>query len=404
MENKKKRRGMLAVLLGLVLTVCGGALTLTVGGRLEYILPAPAATQEGGELNALYEEAKKQMASIADSITAGAVGARAQGVNLSAEAQSAEATVYAVGSGYFDVTHETLLDGRLISEADVKRAENVVVIDERMALSFFAGNEPVGQTVTLSGLDYEVAGVIKAERLNYEVAGVIRTSRRLGETDEHVAYIPITAASANALAMQTVELTAQTADKTTGSAILMENTLKTWQPGGSFYNYDKLALGAAMPIRWAVLFVGVALLLSLLARLNAAAWGRVCLYADRLKTRYARDMLGGMIGSVLLMLLGYAALAGAAFALAKFSIDPLYVFTEWVPEVLVELSSIAKRFWSLNDANAAAVRYVSRSFCVLETGRALLRWGLLALLLGAWMNGLPFFSRRVKMPEINRER
>ena len=29
---------------------------------------------------------------------------------------------------------------------------------------------------------------------------------------------------------------------------------------------------------------------------------------------------------------------------------------------------------------------------------------LLALLLGAWMNGLPFFSRRVKMPEINRER
>ena len=108
--------------------------------------------------------------------------------------------------------------------------------------------------------------------------------------------------------------------------------------------------------------------------------------------------------SVLLCLLGYAALAGAAFALAKFSIDPLYVFTEWVPEVLVELSSIAKRFWSLNDANAAAVRYVSRSCCVLETGRALLRWGLLALLLGAWMNGLPFFSRRVKMPEINRER
>ena len=249
----------------------------------------------------------------------------------------------------------------------------------------------VGQTVTLSGLDYEVAGVIKAER-------------RLGETNEHIAYIPITSASANALAMQTVEMIAKTADKTTGSAILMENTLKTWQPGGSFYNYDKLALGAAMPIRWAMLFVGVALLLSLLARLNAAAWGRVCLYADRLKTRYARDMLAGMIASALLMLLGYAALAGAAFALAKFSIDPLYVFTEWVPEVLVELSSIAKRFWSLNDANAAAVRYVSRSCCVLETGRALLRWGLLALLLGAWMNGLPFFSRRVKMPEINRER
>ena len=37
-------------------------------------------------------------------------------------------------------------------------------------------------------------------------------------------------------------------------------------------------------------------------------------------------------------------------------------------------------------------------------GRRRLLFGLLALLLGAWMNGLPFFSRRVKMPEINRER
>ena len=391
MENKKKRRGMPALLLGLALTVCGAVLLMLSGGRLEYILPAPAATQEGGELNALYEEAQKQLASIADSVTASAVGARLQGANLATETQNAQTTVYAVGSGYFDVVHETLLDGRLISEADVKRAEDAIVIDESTALSFFAGDEPVGKTVTLDGL-------------NYEVAGVIKSGRRLGETDERVAYIPITAASANALAMQTVELIAKTADKTTGSAILMENTLKTWQSGGSFYNYNKLMLGAVMPLRWVILFAGAALLLSLVSRLNAAAWGRVCYYADQLKTRYARDMLGGMIGSVLLVLLGYAALAGAAFALAKFSIDPLYVFTEWVPEVLVELSSIAKRFWSLNDANAAAVRCVSRNYCVLETGRGLLRWGLLALLLGAWMNGVPFFAKRVKMPEINKER
>ena len=62
------------------------------------------------------------------------------------------------------------------------------------------------------------------------------------------------------------------------------------------------------------------------------------------------------------------------------------------------------RTHALNDANAAAVRYVSRNYCVLETGRGLLRWGLLALLLGAWMNGVPFFAKRVQMPEINKER
>ena len=113
-----------------------------------------------------------------------------------------------------------------------------------------------------------------------------------------------------------------------------------------------------MLIRWAVLFVGSRAAAQPAGAAERGGVGRVCFYADRLKTRYARDMLAGMIASALLMLLGCAALAGAAFALAKFSIDPLYVFTEWVPEVLVELSSIAKRFWSLNDANAAAVRLV----------------------------------------------
>lgn len=47
---------------------------------------------------------------------------------------------------------------------------------------------------------------------------------------------------------------------------------------------------------------------------------------------------------MLLCLLGYAALAGAAFLLAQFVIAPLYVFTEWVPEVVVELKSVTGRF------------------------------------------------------------
>lgn len=325
--------------------------------RLEYILTAPAATQEGGELNAFYEDAQKQIAAIADSIEAGAVGARAQGMMLTAgESGSAEATVYAVGSGYFDVVHETLLSGRLVSEADVKRKENVIVIDESTALSFFAGDDPLNGKVTLNGIEYEVAGVIKG-------------GRRLGETDEHVAYIPITAASGNALAMQTVEIVAKTNDSTTGSAILMRDSLEAWRGGGSFYNYDKLTMGAMMLLRWIALFAGAAFLLSLVARLNAAAWGRICYYAEQLKTRYARDMIGGMAASVLLCLLGYAALAGAAFLLAQFVIAPLYVFTEWVPEVVVELKSVTSRFWSLNRTNSAAVRLVSRAYCVTETGQ-----------------------------------
>lgn len=389
--EKRKHRGALIIALGAALLLAGALLLRDAGDGLQYILPAPQMTESGGELEALYEDGQKQLAGMADSFTDYAVGARLQQANLVSESgQSAQTAVYAVGEGYFDVMHETLRAGRYISAADVARGESAIVIDERTALAFFAGDDPLGQTVALDGHKYEVAGVIAA-------------GRRLGERDEHVAYVPITTASRNGLQMDTVELNAHGVSAV-GSAILMEDTLSAWKRGGSFYSFGKLALGAAMPLRWALLFVGAAVLLSLLARLNAAAWGRVCHYARQLKTRYARSMIGGMAASAVLCLLGYAALAGAAFLLAKFSIEPLYVFTEWVPEVVVELSSLAGRFWSLNDMNAAPVRYVSRTLCQIELGRGLLRWGMAAALLGLLLHGVPWLNRRVDMPEMDKDR
>ena len=153
-----------------------------------------------------------------------------------------------------------------------------------------------------------------------------------------------------------------------------------------------------------VLIVGCLVLLGLLARLNAQAWGRICFYADQLKTRYARDMLASMALSTLLCLLGYVLLGGAAFLLARFSIEPLYVFTEWVPEVIVELSSLSARFWSLNNANAGVARYVSRWVCQMELGQGLFRWGMMAALLGVWLHGIPWLNRRIELPQMNRDR
>lgn len=389
--GKRKRRGLLLALLGAVLMSLGAFVICDVGDGLQYILPAPAASKESGELTELYKAGQEQLAALTDSLTAAAIGARAQGMSVSAgDGRNVETALYAVGAGYFDVTHETLLSGRLISETDVRKADRVIVLDERSALALFPGDDPLGREVTLEGV-------------KYEVAGVFRGGRRLGETDEHISYIPITTAGDQALAMQTVEILAKGSDSI-ASAILMEDTLRAWKPGGSFYHLGKLAMGAAMPLRWLVLIVGGMVLLSLLARLNAHAWGRICRYAELLRTRYARDMLPAMAGNALACLVGYAALLGAAFALASFAIQPLYVFTEWVPEVVVELSSLTSRFWSLNNQNAAAVRYVSRGLCQLELGQGLLRWGLMAALLGAAVYGVPWLNRRIELPRMKRER
>ena len=391
MSSREKRRGGAVLLvLGLLLMLCGAWVLLREADILLYILPAPAAT-DANELAALYEGGTEQLAGMSDVLTASSIGARLQGTNITAgEGKSIEVTLYAVGAGYFDVIHEQLLQGRFISETDVRRANRVIVLTDAAALALFPGDDPEGRSVTLGGVQYEVAGVI-------------RGGRRIGETDEHVAYIPITAAGEAKLTMQTVELLAKGVDEI-GSSILMRDTLRAWRPGGSFYTVSKLKLGAAMPLRWLLLIVGCKLLMALLRRLNALAWGRVCHFAQELRLRYALHLLPAMAASAFVCLLGYAALAGATFLLARFSIAPLLVFTEWVPEVIVELSSLARRFWALNAANAAAARYVCREVCAVELGQGLLHWGLMAALLGMALHGLPWLNHVVELPKMNKER
>lgn len=389
MRSEKKRIGGAPLIaLGLVLILCGTALVLGLPDELQYALPAP---QGEGALKALYQEGMEQLREMSELLPTSAICARLQGASLSTDGgRNSAATLYAVGEGYFDVRHETLLEGRFITGTDVRRAEPVIVISEDAAVSLFPGSDPLGQKVKLMGNAYEVAGVF-------------RGGRRIGETDSQLAYIPITTADARGLSMQTVELVALGTDGI-GPAILMENTLRTWKAGGSFYSLAKLKLGAAMPLRWLLLIVGAMLLLALLRRLNARVWARICHFVEALRTTYAIKLLPAMLASGFAALLGYALWGVCVFLLARFSIEPLLVFTEWVPEVVVELSSLVSRFWSLNTGASAAVQCATRASCVSELGGALILWGLSAALLGEAVRGLPWLNRRMQWAQLNRDR
>lgn len=380
MRSENKRMGGAPLIaLGLALILCGAALVLGLPDELQYALPAP---QGEGALKALYQEGMEQLREMSELLPASAICARMQGAGLSTDGgRNSTATLYAVGEGYFDVRHETLLEGRFITGTDVRRAEPVIVISEDAAISLFPGSDPLGQKVKLMGNAYEVAGVF-------------RGGRRIGETDSQLAYIPITTADAQGFSMQTVELVALGTDGI-GPAILMENTLRTWRAGGSFYSLAKLKLGAAMPLRWLLLIVGAMVLLALLRRLNARIWARICHFVEALRTTYAIKLLPAMLASGFAALLGYALWGLCVFLLARFSIEPLLVFTEWVPEVVVELSSLVSRFWSLNAGASAAVRCATRASCVSELGGALILWGLSAALLGEAVRGMPWLNRRM---------
>ena len=82
-------------------------------------------------------------------------------------------------------------------------------------------------------------------------------------------------------------------------------------------------------------------------------------------------------------LVGGDAVNALLYALAAFSIQPLYTFTEWVPENVVEWSSLKAVFWNLAGDSARLVRVGTRELRIVEFWGKILRWGTLGALYGA---------------------
>ena len=64
---------------------------------------------------------------------------------------------------------------------------------------------------------------------------------------------------------------------------------------------------------------------------------------------------------------------------------PALVFTDWIPENLVSIASYITRFWVIHRENAAAMQLLTREKSVVQLVAWLIRWGMLAVLGGAFL-------------------
>ncbi len=69
-----------------------------------------------------------------------------------------------------------------------------------------------------------------------------------------------------------------------------------------------------------------------------------------------------------------------------FSILPLYIFSEWVPENIVEWSSIQDVFRNLVSSAAVLIKVGTKQMRIVEFWGGLLRWGIISLLAGMVLN------------------
>jgi putative ABC transport system permease protein len=100
--------------------------------------------------------------------------------------QETLAQLRSIEPGYFESLGIPLTRGRALDDRDGGDATPVAVVDEEMALRFFAGEDPIGKSMTVH---WDAA---EAPTVSYEVVGVVGSVRQLGPASppQPTLYVP----------------------------------------------------------------------------------------------------------------------------------------------------------------------------------------------------------------------
>lgn len=366
---KKKRRlsvpGIVLIVLSFALIVPALVLLHSVSNNFQYILPGAA---NGQELRALYQEGEKMLEALSEWTDQASILGKAQGVALSTDYSSASATLYAVPMGYFDMRHETLKAGRLISGGDMKNCRDVILIDEKLAYQLFPGADAIGKTVTMGEIEWTIVGLLQ-------------NVPRFGETSEWTVYIPILASFEHGPPMQTLEMNLRCKSRDTPSAIL-KNELMNGRSDGSFYELSKEKTAALMPLRWLLVILGSTFIRWLVHCLTGYAQNQIHAYREMLAVKYAKQLMGWLMFRGMILLLGFLIVAGVTYGVLSLIMQAALAFPDWIPEKPVSIASYISRFWSLHRSTAASIRLCSQESSVIALAAWLIRWGCFLLLAG----------------------
>ena len=380
MEKKKRRilPGALMALGGLMLLAALFMLARTPQ-VLQYVVPAPEPGNENVNYTLLAADAREAIAQMGDNLSVGTVGGVKAEVSLSAGSTARAATLFAMGEGWLEVYPRFLQEGRRISETELAKGAKLIMLDEDLAFQLFGTTLPENAKVMLEGVEYAVAGTVRH-------AGSLLGGRGVGDILPYDCYVPL-ASLPQGMKLDTIALSGK-AVNTSGAAQLFEETASgSWRPGGTMASLPKEAMRRTILPRVLGLIIGLYALIGLFRAMTALCGKWFGRFREALREKYIAPLIPRLVGILLLSVLGYGALIGLTWLLMDFSVQPLYVFTEWVPENIVSWSSLTKVFWNLTGSAAGLVRMGTRELRVIEFWGGLARWGSALVLTGAALRG-----------------
>ena len=238
-------------------------------------------------------------------------------------AQSANAFILSVGSGYFQTMGIPLLRGRDFNPQPDE--QNVAIINETMARHLFADQDPIGR-------------LMRSGRTSYTVIGVARNSkvRFIGEDPVNCIYLRLGAAPRNAVGFFGISTIVKTSVDPQRLARPVRDQIAALDPTMAVFNIETMQEHVNQSLllpRISALLLGVFGAVGL--TLAAIGLYGVMSYSVRRRTREIgiRMALGARPGSVLRMVLGQgltltgvglAIGLGIALALGRFTASLLY--------------------------------------------------------------------------------
>ena len=369
MKMRKKKTGILLMILGLLLMLCGIVPAAGIPDGAEYIVRAPEVSREAPAVGKLEE-----LDTLLEGMEWTAALKTGKGSARSESKGNTGITVYAVPEGYFGLRHQTLRAGRYISGADVKERLPAAVVTRKTAEDFFLEEDPAGRKLTCNNTELEIIGVVDG-------------GTWIGEANEYAVYVPVSLADLQQLTPETMEIrvrTASDAEKSIAAA-----NLRTWAPDGTFYNIARLKTTVWMPAWFLGTVFGFFLMIRAAGAVYRAERNLIGGIREKLKTCYFRECGFYCSGRAILGFAAGGLWLGGMFLLLYCAARPLYIYTDWIPEAFLDPASIAATARNLLRNASASVIYRSREVRVLELAASVSRFGSLVL-----TSGLAVFTLR----------
>ena len=375
MEYRRRVLPWMLMILGVAMALSALFMLWRTPNVLQYAVLAPEAGEGNANINATLDKAKEVMEAQRANFAWMTIASGNNRVKISAGVNYADVNLIGMGEGWLEVYPRFLKAGRRISELELQHGTAVIMLDEDLIVKLFGSELPESAVVKINEVEFRVVGSVRH-------GGSVFGGRGVGDVVPYDAYIPLKAAVTNNIPIETLTLSALPKGGTGWSNIFLAVAFQ-WTEDGQLIDLSKEAMRCTILPRILLLIVGLYALFGLFLRLTDWVMGWFDGYRQALKQRYFKELIPRLVGIVVAALACYGALVGVTWLLLSFSVQPVYTFTEWVPDNFVEWSSITKVFWSLVSTSAGLVRVGTRELRIVQFWGGLLRWGVILLLLGA---------------------